>query len=118
MLQVPVHQALQCRIEAYGTPFAAPDLKTSNPTDNDMEYASCIAAQPELEEQPSFNISRMASMLERNTLVTRNTQLGEQQVARYVAKQLSTSPYAAWAPICRAFQVGAAAVASAISNMI
>jgi starvation-inducible outer membrane lipoprotein len=39
-------------------------------TDADLEFATCLAAPPDIEEQPSFSLTRMASLLERNTLVT------------------------------------------------
>lgn len=67
-LQVPAHHALACRMQAYGTPFAAPDLQAAagDLADADLEFAACIAAPPDLDEQMSMNIGRVLSMLEHN----------------------------------------------------
>ncbi|KAF8063725.1 hypothetical protein HT031_003580 [Scenedesmus sp. PABB004] len=67
-LQVPAHHALSCRMQAYGTPFAAPDLQAAADalSDADLEFAACIAAPPDLDEQLSMNLGRVMSMLEQN----------------------------------------------------
>lgn len=54
--------------QAYGTPFAAPDLQAAagDLADADLEFAACIAAPPDLDEQMSMNIGRVLSMLEHN----------------------------------------------------
>jgi hypothetical protein len=68
-LQVPAHHALECRMQAYGTPFAAPDLHADagQLSDADLEFAACVAAPPDLEEQPSLAVDRVISVLEANT---------------------------------------------------
>eukprot|EP00878_Enallax_costatus_P012650 GHUV01013213.1.p1 GENE.GHUV01013213.1~~GHUV01013213.1.p1 ORF type:complete len:349 (+),score=108.09 GHUV01013213.1:207-1253(+) len=67
-LQVPAHHALSCKLQAYGTPFAAPDLQAAagDLSDADLEFAACLASPPDLDEQMSFNLGRVMSMLERN----------------------------------------------------
>ena len=67
-MQVPAHHALACRVQAYGTPFAAPDLQaTANQlTDEDLEFAACLASPPDLDEQLSINFGRVMSLLEHN----------------------------------------------------
>jgi len=67
-VQVPAHHALACRVQAYGTPFAAPDLQaTANQlTDEDLEFAACLASPPDLDEQLSINFGRVMSLLEHN----------------------------------------------------
>lgn len=66
--QVPAHHALACRLNAYGTPFAAPDLQAAahELRDEDMEFAACLATPPDLDEQLSVNFGRVMSMLEKN----------------------------------------------------
>lgn len=66
--QVPAHHALACRLNAYGTPFAAPDLQAAahELRDEDLEFAACLATPPDLDEQLSVNFGRVMSMLEKN----------------------------------------------------
>lgn len=67
-LQVPAHHALSCKLQAYGTPFAAPNLQATvgELSDADLEFAACLASPPDLDEQMSMNIGRVMSMLEQN----------------------------------------------------
>jgi hypothetical protein len=71
-------------LQAYGTPFAAPDLQAAagDLADADLEFAACIAAPPDLDEQMSMNIGRVLSMLEHN----RGGQVQAGQVARGAAQ--------------------------------
>lgn len=68
LAQVPAHHALSCKLQAYGTPFAAPDLQATADelSDADLEFAACLASPPDLEEQVSFSLGRMMSILEQN----------------------------------------------------
>lgn len=68
LLQVPAHHALSCKLQAYGTPFAAPDLQATAEqlSDTDLEFAACLASPPDLDERMSFNLGRVMSMLEQN----------------------------------------------------
>ncbi|KAI8474306.1 MAG: hypothetical protein J3K34DRAFT_465786 [Monoraphidium minutum] len=71
-LHAPAHQILACQAEAYGTPFKAPALQAldgvdvSRLSDNDLEFAACLAAPPEMEEVPELSVQhrliRMASL--------------------------------------------------------
>lgn len=65
---MPAHHALACRLNAYGTPFAAPDLQAAahELRDEDLEFAACLATPPDLDEQLSVNFGRVMSMLEKN----------------------------------------------------
>lgn len=70
-MQVPAHHAIACRIEAYDTPFAAaPALKAApeEMTEEDRQYAACLASPAELEEAPSLALNRAdgASFLQRS----------------------------------------------------
>jgi len=65
--QVPAHHAIACRIEAYGTPFNAPHLQAedaSHWSEDDKQFAACLAAPPELEEHPSFTLTRTATFVQ------------------------------------------------------
>uniref|UniRef100_A0A383WHL5 Uncharacterized protein n=1 Tax=Tetradesmus obliquus TaxID=3088 RepID=A0A383WHL5_TETOB len=61
-LQVPAHHAIACRIDAYDTPFANAPALYADPqqlTENDKQFAACLASPPDLEEAPhSFTFSR------------------------------------------------------------
>ncbi|WIA33343.1 hypothetical protein OEZ86_006480 [Tetradesmus obliquus] len=61
-LQVPAHHAIACRIDAYNTPFANAPALYANPqqlTEDDKQFAACLASPPDLEEAPhSFTFSR------------------------------------------------------------
>lgn len=63
-MQVPVHQALACRLEAYNSPFANASLQAgAELTEDDKQFAACLAGPPDLEEVQSFSIQRLASLL-------------------------------------------------------
>lgn len=66
--QVPAHHALSCKLQAYGTPFAAPNLQAAadDLQDADLEFAACLASPPDLDEQMSFSLGRVMSLLEQN----------------------------------------------------
>eukprot|EP00775_Hariotina_reticulata_P011854 gene11854-11998_t len=65
-LQVPTHHVIACRIEAYGTPFNAPALQAdpSQWSEDDHQFAACLAAPPDVEEVPSFSLTRTATFIE------------------------------------------------------
>jgi hypothetical protein len=78
--QVPAHHALACRMAAYGTPFAAPDLQAPAHElgDEDLEFAACLASPPDLDEQLSMNFGRLMSILQRNEQQAQQTQAQQQ----------------------------------------
>lgn len=72
-LQVPAHHAAMCRMEAYGsTPFAAAPALWDAPadhaqlTEDDLQFAACLAAPPDVEEAHSFSMPSTASILQRS----------------------------------------------------
>jgi hypothetical protein len=76
-LQIPAHHAVACRIEAYNTPFAAahplraPDLQTAaSLTEEDQQFAACLASPPDMEEAHEIRLQRpgaeAASFLQRS----------------------------------------------------
>jgi hypothetical protein len=89
---VPAHHALACRLNAYGTPFAAPDLQAAahELRDEDLEFAACLATPPDLDEQLSVNFGRVMSLLEKNQgqgggqIATRAVQARADAGSRYV----------------------------------
>lgn len=65
-LQVPAYHAVACRVEAYSTPFASPNLQATDPSqlsEDDMQYAACLAAPPDLEVVHSMAFKSMGSIL-------------------------------------------------------
>ena len=81
-LGVPAHHALACRIEAYGTPFAAPALRAARGaggvgagaaatalvelSEDDKQFAACLATPPDFDAagslEPAMSLQRMASL--------------------------------------------------------
>ena len=52
-LHVPTAHVLACQVDAYGSPFAAPELQSLQQgplTGQDLEFASCLAAPPDRDE--------------------------------------------------------------------
>lgn len=94
-MQVPAHHALACRLNAYGTPFAAPDLQAAahELRDEDLEFAACLATPPDLDEQLSVNFGRVMSMLEKN-----QGQGGGQIATRVAQTRADAGSRWAWAP--------------------
>lgn len=63
-LQVPAHQALACRVEAYDSPFATPPALNVAPgqlSEADRQFAACMAAPPEVEEAHHPQLARQAA---------------------------------------------------------
>lgn len=73
-MQVPAHHAIMCRIEAYDTPFAAAPTLADAPqlehmSEQDRQFAACLASPVELEEAHSFsfaNRTQNVSFLQRS----------------------------------------------------
>lgn len=62
-LNVPAHHALACRIEAYDTPFASAPALSAAPeqlSEQDRQFAACLASPPDLDEAHQVNLQRAA----------------------------------------------------------